>query len=147
MFKYQDSINSCMKKKLKGVFKPVWEKLKRTCKKVEKFIGFYITPNKKLSARQRLKKLRFETILSYILLLAIILLFLESAFIYYSIHHSTHAEHAYYPQTGATSLSCYTDYRDTKICCADKPYLTTEIIDDSHLPFETYECYKYKAID
>ena len=121
--------------------------LKQFCGKPTKLLKLYLTPNTKLTGRQRLKKLRIETFLSYILLLVLIILALQSALIYHKAHKSIHIMNVTFARTGYTSLSCYSNYRGTILCCADDPYLVTSFINNSWKPFGTYECYKFKDID
>jgi len=122
-------------------------RLKLLCGKLVKLLKLYLTPNTKLTGRQRLTKLRIETFLSYLLLVVLIIFTLQCVYLYYKVHGSIHIENIKYVHTGYTNVSCYSNYRGTTICCANRPYLTTNFINDSRKPFRTYECYKFKDID
>jgi len=112
-----------------------------------RILNLYLTQNTKLTGRQRLTKLRVENILSCLLLILLFIFALECAYIYYKFHNAIHFENIRFEKTGYTPLSCYSNYRGTVICCADRAYLKTRFINDSEKPYETYECYKFKDID
>jgi len=122
-------------------------RLKLLCEELVRLLRLYITPNIRLTGRQRLRKLRIDSLLSFILLVLLIILALQCVLIYYKVHRSIHVENVTYARTGLTSLSCYSNYKDTTLCCAEKPYLITSFINSSKNPVETYECYKFKDID
>ena len=130
-----------------NVFRMGWIKLKHLYRFAVRILNLYLIPNTKLTGRQRLKKLKVENILSYLLLIALLIFALECAYIYYKFHNAIHFENIRFEKTGYTPLSCYSNYRDTLICCADRPYLKTSFVNKSRKPFGTYECYKYKEID
>ena len=109
----------------RNILKRRKNKFKLLCENLVRLLKLYLTPNTKLTGRQRLTKLRIETFLSYILLLVLIILALQSAFIYYKVHRSIQIESVTFARTGLTSLSCYSNYRGTILCCADDPYLNT----------------------
>ena len=113
-------------------------------KKLVKLLKLYLTPNIRLTGRQRLTKLRIETFLSYILLLVLLILGIQYIYIYYEVHKDIHIENITFPKTGYTSISCYSNYKGTNLCCADNPYLITSFINNSRRPVATYECYKFK---
>ena len=119
-------------------------KLKHLYKLFVRQLKLYLTRNEKLTGRQRLTKLRIETLLSYILLVVLLLLGLQYIYIYYEIHNAIHIENITFPKTGYTSISCYSNYKGTNLCCADNPYLITSLINNSRKPFGTYECYKFQ---
>jgi len=122
-------------------------RLKLLCGELVKLLKLYLSTNAKLTGRQRLTKLRIETFLSYLLLVVLIILALQCVYLYHKVHRSIHIEDDKYVHTGYTNVSCYSNYRGTTICCADKPYLITSFINSSKNPVETYECYKFKDID
>lgn len=122
-------------------------RLKLLCRELVKSLKLYITPNIRLTGRQRLRKLRVDNLLSFILLVLLIILALQCVFIYYKFHRSIHVENVTYTRTGLTSLSCYSNYKDTTLCCAEMPYIITSFINSSKKPVEIYECYKFKDID
>ena len=116
-------------------------------KKLVRLLKLYLTPNIRLTGRQRLKKLRGDKLLSFILLVLLIILALQCVHIYHKVHRSIHIENVTFTRTGYTSLSCYSNYRGTILCCSDKPYLITSFINSSKNPVETYECYKFKKLE
>ena len=122
-------------------------RLKRFRGKLAKLLKLYLTPSIRLTGRQRLRRLRIDSLLSLILLVLLIMLALQCVFIYYKFHRNIHIENVTYTQTGLTSLSCYSNYKDTTLCCAEKPYIITSFINSSKKPVEIYECYKFKDID
>ena len=136
-----------MKNGLRERVKTGGVKLKHLWKLSVKLIKLYFTPNTKLTGRQRLMKLKVENMLSYLLLILLIIFALQCAYIYHKFHNAIHLENIRYEKTGYTNLSCYSNYRDTTICCADRPYLTTRFINDSRKPFGTYECYKFENLE
>lgn len=121
-------------------------RLKQFWRKLTKLLKLYLTPDIRLTGRQRLRKLRLDSLLSFILLVLLIILALQCVFIYYKFHRSIHIENVTYSRTGLTSLSCYSNYKGTTLCCAEKPYVITSFINSSKNPVETYECYKFKDI-
>jgi len=131
----------------RNVFKMGWIKLKHLYRFAVRILNLYLTQNTKLTGRQRLMKLKVENMLSYLLLILLIIFALQCAYIYHKFHNAIHLENIRYEKTGYTNLSCYSNYRDTLICCADRAYLKTSFINDSRKPFGTYECYKYEDID
>ena len=136
-----------MKNGLRERLRIDWVKSKNFYGNFVRLLKLYLTPNARLSGRQRLRKLRIDTLISNIILVLLIMAILLSILSYYKIHHSIYIENATYVQTGKTSLSCYSNARGTMICCADKSYLTTRFINSSRKPLGTYECYKYEDID
>jgi len=130
-----------------NVFKMGWIKLKHLYRFAVRILNLYLTQNTKLTGRQRLTKLRVENILSCLLLILLFIFALQCAYIYYKFHYAIHLENIRFDKTGYTNLSCYSNYRDTLICCADRPYLKTSFINSSRKPLRTYECYKYEDID
>jgi hypothetical protein len=115
-------------------------------KKLVKLLKLYTTPNIRLTGRQRLRKLRVDRLLSFILLVLLIILALQCAHIYHKVHRSIHIENVTFVRTGYTSLSCYYNYRGTILCCANNPYLITSFINSSKNSVETFECYKFQKI-
>ena len=122
-------------------------RFKLLCGKLLKVQKLYFTPHIRLTGRQRLTKLRVETFVSYILLIVLLILALQWVHIYYEVHKSIHIENVTFVHTGYTSISCYSNYRDTSICCADKHYLTTIFLNNSRKTVEIYECYKFKDLE
>ena len=130
-----------------NVFRMGWIKLKHLYRFAVRILNLYLTQNTKLTGRQRLMKLKVENMLSYLLLILLFIFALQCAYIYYKFHYAIHLENIRFDKTGYTNLSCYSNYRDTLICCADRPYLKTSFINSSRKPLRTYECYKYEDID
>ena len=118
--------------------------LKHMYKGSIKLLKVYLTRNEKLTGKQRLTKLRIETLLSYILLVMLLILGILYVYIYHEVHNDIHIENIKFPKTGYTSISCYSNYKGTNLCCADNPYLMTSFVNSSKRPIATYECYKFK---
>ena len=92
-------------------------------------------------------KLRVETFVSYLLLILLLILALQWVYFYYEVHKSIHIENVTFVHTGYTPISCYSNYRGTSICCADKHYFTTTFINNSKKTVGIYECYKFKDLE
>jgi hypothetical protein len=121
-----------------------WKKLEHTYNGSIKLLKIYLARNERLTGKQRLTKLRVETFFSYVLLIILLILGILYIYIYYEVHHDIHIENIEFPKTGYTSISCYSNYRGTNLCCADNPYLMTSFVNSSKRPIATYECYKFK---
>ena len=111
-----------------------------------KLLKIYLTPNKKLTARQMLTKLKIEALLSYILLILLIVLAIECTYLFYKFHKSIHVGNVSYAKTGLTSIHCYSNHLNTILCCADRPYITINFTDHSKKSFAKFECYKFKTL-
>jgi hypothetical protein len=123
-------------------------RLKHCYKRIVKQLKLYHTPSAKLTGKQRLAKLRMGEVLSYILLMLLIILALLGVFTYYKVHHSIHIYNITYSNMGHTSMSCYSNYINTRICCSDDPSLTVRFKNNStKKPFRVYECSKFKEIE
>jgi len=122
-------------------------RFKLFCGKLLKVQKLYFTPHARLTGRQRLTKLRIETFISYLLLIVLLILALQWLHIYYEVHKSIHIENVSFVHTGYTSISCYSNYRHTSICCADKHYFTTTFLNNSRKTIGIYECYKFKDLE
>jgi len=121
-------------------------RFKLFCGDLLKLLKIYFTPHIRLTGRQRLTKLRVETFASYLLLILLLILALQWVYFYYEVHKSIHIENATFFRTGYTSINCYSNYRGTSICCADKHYFTTTFINNSKKTVGLYECYKFKDL-
>ena len=131
----------------RNVVKRRKDRFKVLCANILKLLKIYFTPHIRLTGRQRLTKLRVETFVSYILLIVLFILALQWVCFYYEIHKKIHIENVTFVHTGYTSISCYSNYRDTSICCADKHYFTTTFLNNSRKTVRIYECYKFKDFE
>ena len=121
-----------------------WKELEHMYNGSIKLLKIYLARNERLTGKQRLTKLRVETFFSYVLLIMLLILGILYIYIYYEVHHNIHIESIEFPKTGYTSISCYSNYKGTNLCCADDPYLITNFINNSRRPIATYECYKFR---
>jgi hypothetical protein len=123
-------------------------RLKHRHKRIVQLLKLYYTPSAKLTGKQRLTKLKIGEVLSYILLILLIILALLGVFTYYKVHNSIHIHNITYSNMGHTSMSCYSNFRNTRICCSDDPSLTIRFKNNSKKkPFRVYECSKFKKIE
>ena len=122
-------------------------RFKLLCDNLLKSLIIYFTPHTRLTGRERLRKLRVETFISYLLLILLLILAFQWTHIYSKVHKSIHIENATFFRTGFTPISCYSNYRDVSICCADKHYFTATFLNNSRKTIRVYECYKFEDLE
>lgn len=112
-------------------------------KKTVRNLKLLMVKDRRLTVKQRLQKLMVER---FLWLATILLLIVMLMLAFYLIPSTVHLENGDFPKTGITPVSCYNNNRGTLICCADKPYSTTQFLNSSRKAFDIHECYKFSEI-